>query len=372
LKKKLPKISVIIPVRPGEKTIKAIESLRRVAYPANLIEIFICFGFNPSKQRNEGVKKARGEILYFLDNDSEPERQAFRRTVNAFFGRMTPVKLAYVRGFSLLPGWFSNLIVETLFSRAIYRGEIGVIGGPNIWVKEESFWSSMAGIIFESFFASLKMSSRWRPIGDCRRVDEKELILCNLAVRRDVFKEVGGFNETLYPNEENELLYRIDKLGYQLVYHPGVLVFRPRRESFKKILKTFFHYGRGRMENVKVAGFLPSLPLFLPLVLLGYLVGLVFYCVATSFAFHPWFAFIPLILYLGMGFGSALGFAARRRKAYLAIFLPPLFLIAHLSYAFGLIHGLVTDLEKRKQRGIKEKIKVVKLKGFGKNWNILT
>ncbi|MCJ7793110.1 MAG: glycosyltransferase [Candidatus Marinimicrobia bacterium] len=363
MKKKLPKISVIIPVKPEEKMIKALESLKEVDYSANLVEIFISYGFNPSRQRNEGVKRAKGEILYFLDNDSELERQAFKKTINAFSGRMTSVKLPYARGFSLLPGWFSDLIVEILFSRAIYKGEIGVVGGPNIWDKEESFWYSMAGIIFESFFASLKMSSRWRPIGGCRRVDEKELILCNLAVRRDVFKKAGGFNEALYPNEENELLYRIDRLGYQLVYHPGILVFRPRRESFKKILSTFFHYGRGRMENVKVAGFLPSLPLFLPLALLGYLFGFIF--------FHPWFAFLPLILYFGMGFGSALGFATRRKKPYLAVFLPPLFLIAHLTYALGLLYGLATDLEGKKRYGRKRKIGVVKIKSFEKGWDIL-
>jgi cellulose synthase/poly-beta-1,6-N-acetylglucosamine synthase-like glycosyltransferase len=360
LKKKLPKISVIIPVKPGRK-VSALEALTQLVYPPELIEVLVARGINPSRQRNEAAKKARGEILYFLDNDSEPEKQAFRRVVNAFSGRMISVKLLYVRGFSFLPGRFSDLIVEMLFSRAIYKGEIGVVGGPNIWVKEESFWSSMAGIIFESFFASLKMSSRWRPIGECRRVDEKELILCNLAVRRDVFKKAGGFNEMLYPNEENELLFRIDKLGYQLVYHPGVLVFRPRRESFKKILNTFFHYGRGRMENVRVAGFLPSLPLFLPLALLCYLIGLIF--------FHPWFAFLPLVLYLGMGFGSALGFATRRKKPYLAIFLPPLFLIAHLSYAVGLLYGLATDLEKKKRVVRKRKVKVEKIKNFNTRWN---
>jgi len=158
MKRSRSKISVIIPVKPGEKRIKAIESLKKVDYPVNLVEVFISYGFNPSRQRNEGAKKAKGEILYFLDNDSEPERQAFKRIINAFSGRMTSVKLSYARGFSLLPGWFSNLIVEILFSRAIYKGEIGVVGGPNIWNKEESFWSSMAGIIFESFFANISPS----------------------------------------------------------------------------------------------------------------------------------------------------------------------------------------------------------------------
>jgi len=197
-------------------------------------------------------------------------------------------------------------------------------------------------------------------MGSIHRASEKELILCNLAIRRDVFKKSGGFNEILYPNEENELLNRIEGMGYQLIYHPGILAFRPRRESFRKILNAFFHYGRGRMEQIRVEGVWQSLPVLAPLAFFVYLLGLLFY--------HPWFAFLPLILYLGMGFGSALGFAIRRKKYYLTVLLPWFFLIAHLSYALGLLYGLTTDLEKKMRAGRKRKIRVVKVKAFGKGW----
>ncbi|HUS60010.1 MAG TPA: hypothetical protein VMX76_01360 [Nevskiaceae bacterium] len=357
---KLPKVSVIIPVKAGREIKTAIAALRQVDYPLELIEVFISRGVNPSRQRNKAAKKAKGEILYFLDNDSEIEKRAFKRAMAIFLGRMGPVKIPQTRGFSLFPGWLSNLIVERFFSGTIYKGNIGAAGGPNVWWREEPFWASMAGIVLESFFVHFQMAARYRPIGLIHRATEKELILCNLAVRRDIFKKVGGFNESLYPNEENELLNRMEQLGYQLIYHPGVLVFRPRRQSFKALLNAFFHYGRGRMEQIRVEGVWQSLALLSPLVLLFYLLGLVFY--------HPWFAFLPLILYLGMGFGSALGFAARKKKPYLAIFLPSLFLIAHLSYALGLLYGLTTDLKRLKGRGKRAKIKVVKVKEFGKSW----
>jgi hypothetical protein len=53
----------------------------------------------------------------------------------------------------------------------------------------------------------------------------------------------------------------------------------------------------------------------------------------------------------------------------LAIFLPPLFLIAHLSYAVGLLYGLATDLEKKKRVVRKRKVKVEKIKNFNTRWN---
>lgn len=357
---KLTRISVIIPVRPDGEMARAIGALKKVDYPPEHIEVFVSYGLSPSGQRNQAAEKARGEILYFLDDDAEIEKKTFRRVMKAFSGNTTPVSIPQARGFSLLPSWLSNLIIERFFSGIIYKGEIGAVGGPNVWWKDEPFWASMAGIVLESFFAHSLMAARYRPIGPIHRATEKELILCNLAVRRDVFKKVGGFNEALYPNEENELLNRIEKAGYQLIYHPGALVSRARRESFTKILSAFFHYGQGRMEQMRVEGVSRSLPLLAPLALLIYLIGL--------FVYHPWFAFLPLILYFSMGFGSALGFATRRKKPYLANFLPPLFLIAHLSYAFGLLYGLMTDLGRAKRRGTRANIKVAKVKEFGKSW----
>lgn len=363
MKRMLPKMSVIIPVKPGREIKTAIKSLSEVDYPAKLIEVFVAQGVNPSKQRNEAAKKAKGEILYFLDNDSQIHRQAFRRALAAFKGRKIG-QSPPVRGFSFLPAFVCRSIEKTFFSGKRRGGEIGAVGGPNIWGREESFWSASAGAILESFFAHWKMSSRYRPIGDFRRAGEKELILCNMVVKRKIFKAFGGFREELYPNEENEFLNRLSKGGFEAIYHPGIFVYRPRRENIAEILRTFSHYGRGRMEQIRIEGPWPSLPLLVPAVFLFYLLALVFY--------HPWFAFLPLIFYFLLAFGSALGFASRRKKPYFLFSLPTLFLMAHLSYAFGLLWGLQTDLLTKKRQVIKQKIEVVKLKSFGKDWKSVT
>jgi len=361
--KNYPKISVIIPAKPGIKIGRAVNFLSKVDYPEKFVEVFVAYGFNPSRQRNEAVKKTKGEILYFLDSDSEVKKDAFKKSVLVFSGRIASFRILQARGFSFFPQWLNRLIIQKFFSGIIYKGKIGVVGGPNVWWRQESFWASLSGIILESFFSHLQMAARYRPIGEIHRASEKELILCNLAVRRDVFQEVGGFNEILYPNEENELLNRIEKAGYQLIYHPGVLVFRPRRETFKDLLIAFFHYGRGRMEQVRIEGVWQNLLFLLPLIFLIYLLGLLF--------FHSYFFLLPLIFYFGMAFVSALGFAARRRKPYLVVFLPPFFLIVHLTYAFGLIRGLFTDFEKRRKKEKEKRIKVVKIKSFGKSWNFI-
>ncbi|MFC1711408.1 hypothetical protein ACFLZ1_02350 [Patescibacteria group bacterium] len=360
LKTKLLTISVIIPVRQDSDFKPALKALSKIDYPSKLFEIIVVYGSLPSKQRNKAVLKAKGEILYFLDNDSEIEKRAFKRVVDIFLGKIKQVKISQTRGFSVFPDWLSKLIIKHFFSGKIYKGEIAVVGGPNVWWGKETFWVSIAGAVMESFFIHTLMAARYRPIGDIHRVTEKELILCNLAIRKDVFNKVGAFNENLYPNEENELLNRIHKAGYQLIYHPGVLVFRPHRASLKSLLGAFLHYGQGRMEQVRVEGLWQSLPILVPLVFFLYLLVLPFY--------YQWWLLFPLLLYLIMAFGSALGYFQRRGKFYLIFFLPMVFLINHLAYAVGCIYGLTTSLKQRRKRGNKIKIKVVKIKSFREDW----
>lgn len=358
--RKFPQVSVIIPTRPAGQVEAAIAALRQLDYPQKLMEVFVSYGFSPSKQRNEAVKKAKGEILYFIDNDVQVEKETLKRIINLFNGEFVSVHVPQARGFSFLPLWISNLVIKKFFSGMIYKGETVVVGGPNVWWRSEPFWASMVGVVLESFFAHFLVAARYRPLGLVHRATEKELILCNLAIKRKVFVEVGGFREILYPNEENELLNRIEKKGYQLLYHPGALVSRPHRESVGAVLTAFFHYGRGRMEQMRLEGVSPSLIFLVPLVFAGYLLLLTL--------FHPLWFLTPLAFYFLAAFASAFGFTARRKKVYLSFILPFIFLSVHLAYACGLLLGNLTDLEKRTKTRRKDQVEVVRIKALNRFW----
>ena len=62
-------------------------------------------------------------------------------------------------------------------------------------------------------FAFGPSRARYAKVGDLRESSEKELILCNLAACRGPMLELGGFNELLYPNEENALMDELQKRG---------------------------------------------------------------------------------------------------------------------------------------------------------------
>jgi succinoglycan biosynthesis protein ExoA len=365
---KLSKISVVIPVKPGREAKLALKALKKVNYPAGLVEVIVAYGFNPSRQRNMAVNFSKGEIIYFLDDNSEIAKQAFRKVNDVFAGKTIRKGNSGFRGFSFFPKSISNIIQKIFFSAKIYKGEIGAVGGPNVWSGKENFWETISGTTQESFFLQTKMAARHRPIGYFRRASEKELVLCNLAVRRNVFKKIGGFSEELYPNEENELLNRFENAGYQLAYHPQVKVERPRRQSLNGLLVMFYNYGRGRMEQIHLEGVVPNLPLMSPLLLIIYLLSLAIVLGTNKNGFINAVFLCPIIIYLLMSLGSAGGSALRKNKMYLVIFLPVMFLIAHLTYALGLIGGLFSNLKKRRTRTGKAKIEIVKLKKFGDSW----
>ena len=77
----LPTVTVLIPARPGQAEIKALAAARALEYPADRLDIIVARGKQPSVQRNAAMKAARGELIYFLDDDSVPPPGNLRRAV---------------------------------------------------------------------------------------------------------------------------------------------------------------------------------------------------------------------------------------------------------------------------------------------------
>lgn len=293
----LPTITVIVPVRPGGPVGRVLETLRTVEYPAEKIEILVAEGKQPSRQRNTAAQMATGELIYFLDNDSEVTPHLFKKAM-----------------------------------RHYDDPQVAAVGGPNLTPPTDTLLQKTFGYALGSRFAHGQMGCRYERIGGVRQASEKELILCNLSVRRHVFQQLGGFCESLYPNEENEFLNRLAHSGYKLIYDPEILIYRSRRPSIARFVKQFLGYGRGRAEQTLVERSWGNLPFFLPLALLIYLLTLPF--------IHPPFYLIPLAIYLSLAFSSASLRAVTKRSPFLIPGLLFVYLVMHISYAVGQMWGL--------------------------------
>ncbi len=285
-------ISIIIPVKPGG-SVAALDALRDVDYPAEAVEVIVAEGKCPSRQRNSAAAVAAGDILCFLDDDSLVGLLHLQKTARHY--------------------------ADTA---------VAAVGGPSLTPDTDTPLQQSFGLVLASLFGGGGVRNRYRRSGGVRQTDDSELILCNLSIRRDLFRDFGGFDERLYPNEENELLVRIAKSGQKLVHDPELAVRRSQRRTYKAFVRQLFGYGRGRGRQTLISG-ISGCASFIPAAFLLYLCTL-------PLVDKPVY-YLPLLCYLVIDLVSSTVVSARAGKPRLAPLLGFLFPTLHLAYGAGIL-----------------------------------
>jgi succinoglycan biosynthesis protein ExoA len=300
----MPSVTVVIAARPDQTEIQAVPAARALDYPADKLDIILARGKQPSAQRNAAIKEAQGDLIYFLDDDSVPEPKNLRRII----------------------GHFAD-------------PDFKMVGGPAICPADAPPLEQTFALVLGTWLAFGPSRARYTPVGTVRQTSEKELILCNLVARRDALLELGGFNEKLYPNEENALMDELQARGGKLLYDSQLLVRRRPRRTLKAFAKMLMTYGRGRAEQFRVNPTLGSALNFAPPLFLIYLLLLI-----PGMIWKGGIILLPLIIYFGAVFVQAvlLTRTGKVRESFAAI---PLIFLTHILYGFGFWRGLFTRLK---------------------------
>ncbi len=297
----------MIAARPEQAEIKAVTASRALDYPSDKLEILVARGRQPSVQRNAALRAARGELIYFLDDDSMPAPANLSRALRAFSD--PAVKMA---------------------------------GGPNVCPPDAPALEQVFALVLGSW-AFGPSRARYTPVGAVRETSEKELILCNLLARRQAMLDLGGFNEALYPNEENALMDELQKRGGKLIYDPQLIVHRRPRPSLKAFAKMLMTYGRGRAEQFRAYRTWGSALNFVPPLFLLYLLLLPFASGLGSIRFAPLAVYVLAVL------AQAAALASKGRIAH-SLGAIPLIALTPILYGLGVWRGLFTRLKAPEQR----------------------
>jgi cellulose synthase/poly-beta-1,6-N-acetylglucosamine synthase-like glycosyltransferase len=289
------KISIIIPVKPCGH-VAAVTALMNLDHDSPDHEVIVAEGKKPSRQRNMAAKEATGDILYFLDDDALVVPDVLKR-----------------------------------ISACFEDSNVAAVGGPSITPPGDSSFQRSIAWALSSAFGGGAIRNRYRCSGTLRDTDDRELILCNLAFRRDVYLYFGGLDERLYPNEENELIDRLIKSGLRLLHDPGMFVRRSQRPTVAAFVRQMKTYGKGRAEQTLISRRV-SFKAIIPALFAIYSISLIF--------FHAWWYFIPGLLYLAIILIYML-IAAGREGLPLALRLPMVYTLLHFFYGYGFITGLV-------------------------------
>jgi cellulose synthase/poly-beta-1,6-N-acetylglucosamine synthase-like glycosyltransferase len=309
----LPSVTVLVAAKPEQAEIKAVTAARALDYPPDKLEILVARGRQPSVQRNTALREAKGDLIYFLDDDSVPPPDNLRRAVAHF--KDPKVKMA---------------------------------GGPNLCPVEAPALEQVFALVLTSWLAFGPSRARYAQVGRARPSGEKELILCNLIVRRQEMLELGGFNEALYPNEENALMDELQKRGGVLLYDPQLAVHRRPRPTLKSFIRMLLNYGRGRAEQFRLHPTLGSAPNFVPPAFVVYLLLLYPALWLLPKATIPLLA--PLVIYVALVLAQA-GVLAASGGVFRSVAAIPLIILTHLFYGLGFWRGLfLTKLKPASER----------------------
>lgn len=141
--------------------------------------------------RNYGVEKTRGDVIAFIDGGCEADRnwlKELRKTIR--------------EGYEIVAGKTINV-------------------GPFADIKRVELTHKGYDVTFPS---------------------------CNLAYKKELFKEIGGFNLNFITAEDVDLNFRAVDTGGKLAYNENAVVYREISTSLIGFLKKAFWYGYGRKQ----------------------------------------------------------------------------------------------------------------------------
>ncbi|MCM8829953.1 MAG: glycosyltransferase [Candidatus Omnitrophica bacterium] len=300
------KFSIIVAVAP-ERTPEVIKYLENQDYPKDKYEIIVKKGPNTSRNRNDGVKEAKGVYIAFVDDDAIVET-----------------------------GWLKK--AEDFFEK---YPEIDVVGGPQLTPPDDTTFGYASGIALASIIGGASIRNRYRKGKLNLNSDERELTSANIFCKKDIFKETI-FNPAFWPGEDPVFFNELINHKIKLAYCPDIYIYHRRRNSPADLFKQIFRYGyvRPKIKTVKKTG--KSSYLFvIPSLFILYLILLPL-LVLTNIIF-----LIPIVIYIITLFIFSCIIIVQNKNIKYLLVLPVVFFIIHTGYGTGFLCGSVKNGKNR-------------------------
>jgi glycosyltransferase involved in cell wall biosynthesis len=325
----LPQVSVMVPCRNEARFIAGcLESIVGNGYPADRLEVFVVDGMSTDDTRRQVESFAtRFPNVRLIVNERRVTPVALNLAIREANGEYLLWMSAHS---SYEPGYIQRCVEHA------ERFQADNTGGAIVTVPRDH--TLAAPYIIAALTNPFGVGgSRFRLMPDEPLWTDTVFGGC---YRRDVFERIGLFNEALARGQDMEFNLRLRRAGLRTLLVPSI---RSSYYARTRVGEFVRHNWTNGMWAV-----LPWLHASHAPVAWRHLVPLAFVATTTVAvglavsARHAWWllAFIGMAYLVSAGVAS-LQVARRQRQWTHAVFLPPVFLLLHLSYGSGSLWGLL-------------------------------
>lgn len=318
-------VGIVIPCLNEEKSIRlCIESVLRSRYEGE-IKIVVCDGMSTDNTRTIiGELVSQHQNIVLLDNPDKHTPSGLNLGLKYLDTDINIILGAH----ATLDEYFIQNNVIALENNKDAGCSGGVIN--NIYATDTA---RIIGLAMSSTFGV--GNAKFRTGGQDGWVDT----VAFGAYRKEVFEQIGYFDESLIRNQDDEFNYRMTTNGFKILFTNAVQSNYYVRASFSKLYKQYHQYGYWKVYvNKKVKAITSIRQLFPAIFVASVLTGGILSLFHLVFLIM-WLSGLSLYLI------AAIVFASQKTSKFLEILLVIFsFMILHWSYGSGYLKGIMTFL----------------------------
>jgi len=319
-----PVVSIVIPMlNERDAIVRCINSILAQEYPAVKLEIVVVDGLSMdgSREQVQALEKEHQNIR-LLDNPQKRTPRSLNIGIQNAAGEVI-----------IILGAHTTIDSKFVSTNIKYMNELDVkcTGGTQINVGE-TFLQRAIGYGMGSVFGMPSAPYRFFP--KKRFVDT----VVYAAYRKELFNEIGYFDEELHISEDAELNWRIRQAGHKILYTPEIISYYYPRKNLRTLFRQFLNYGILRVNVIKKHYDALKLIHMLP----PAFVGLIVILGIGGFFLPSFWSVLAVILALYLLYivlGATLTTIKLKKLKYMVI-LPLVFATMHISWGIGFFIGI--------------------------------
>lgn len=317
-------VSIIVPVRNEEKFItRCLESIMQQDYPSWAYEVVVVDGASTDRTK-EIIQafKQRHNNLILIDNPQCIVPISLNRGLQQAKGEI----IIRVDGHAaIMPDYVTQCV------KVLANTQADCVGGAIKSINESKAAKAIAMAMSSPFGVG---NSRFRLSGYEGYVDT----LAFGAYRREVFENIGGFDEELVRCQDDEFNYRLRKNKGRIYLSANIQSCYFPRTDLKKLWRQYFQYGLWKVRVLQKHPAVMQPRQFVPP---AFVLTLLFLPILSTFAsLAQWGLASMLTLYAMVTLASTMHLWRRSKDASFSALLAA-FPILHVSYGLGFWVGLI-------------------------------